>query len=352
MTDSSNIKCEIHEDRTVRYVCLFEECTAEPKSCIICIKNNHTDCPSNLIVKKEFFLKNLKINNTQHNDFLNHKDYIKKLIDQLGQETYSKLLRSIQTKTRTAVNMVDKSIDVNSSSDLEILCNHFQVLYNKEREEVEFKNISHMTKSELEKSLSFYNLQFKRLLNSFLSSLERVSFSLRSLSVKDFDFCTNHIVMTNTKKGVQVNRIAPTVKNYSCFFFSEPLENHVFKIKINTVHTDAFLDIGITTGSRYKAIIKNINSSLSNSFGASGNVSYCGTSTTRMKNLNPVLKKHEPGTVIYLKYDSDMKKVEIYDEGLNLNLVNSGALSSSEDYYFFVSLHYPESSCEVELESS
>lgn len=342
--------CSSHPGRPVRYICLADECPYEPKSCILCVKNSHPKCPSDLFVTTKRFLEKIKINNNEHTDFLYHKDYVKKLIDQIQKEVKFKLQKTLLNKRKTTVKLIDIDFTELEEKDLEYIRKNFTVMLNEETGRIEFKSLAHCGAKGIKSSLVFHQLCKKQLVKRFLKGLERVRFNFKCLTPKDFEFCEKNIILKPDSGGVKASRKNPSIKSYSCLVYRQPLEDHVFKIKITGIHSDSFLDIGVTTETRLNSMRSNSAVGFGNSFGSNGNISYCGTSTTRMKNLAAPLPKHAVGKEIFLKFEKEIKKVYIYNESKSLNLTNSSLLAN-ENYYFFIALHYPESSCDIEMDN-
>ena len=56
----SNKICEKHKRREIKYMCLDTDCSESTYNCVICLKNDHKDCKSSLII-------NIKKKKTQIN---------------------------------------------------------------------------------------------------------------------------------------------------------------------------------------------------------------------------------------------------------------------------------------------
>lgn len=129
--------------------------------------------------------------------------------------------------------------------------------------------------------------------------------------------------------------------NYFMMVSNEPVTKFLYKVKVTGIYpSDRFLDMGLVSETRKKSC-----SNLINSFGSSGNFSFCGYSYTGLtgKALSSSSSSgFEVGMEVFLEYDG--KTLVVYTENKKADLKKE--LPPGKYYLFFV-LYHKNASCEV-----
>ena len=132
-----------------------------------------------------------------------------------------------------------------------------------------------------------------------------------------------------------------TETNYFMMITKKPIKKFLYKIKVTGIYTsDRFLDMGLISETR-----KNACSNLINSFGSSGNFSYCGYSysgVTGTSLSSSSSSGFEVGTEVFIDYNG--KKLMIYTKDKKANL--SKDLPTGNYYLFFV-VYHKDTSCMI-----
>ena len=141
---------------------------------------------------------------------------------------------------------------------------------------------------------------------------------------------------------IELKRIeGNTQTNYFMMVSNIPMKKFLFKVKvIGFCNTDRFLDMGLVSETR-----KNSCSTLVNSFGASGNYSYCGYSTSGVTGKTPSTSSNSgftKGMEVFLKYDGTTLMIYTLDKTVDLKK----DLPVGNYYLFFV-LYHKEAACTV-----
>ena len=127
--------------------------------------------------------------------------------------------------------------------------------------------------------------------------------------------------------------------NYFMMLSKNPMKKFKYKVKITGIYSsDRFLDMGLINENR-----KNSCSNLINSFGSSGNFSFCGYSQSGMsgKTLSTSSTSgFNVGMEVFLDFDG--KKLQIYTQDKKADLKKD--LSTGKYYLFFV-LYHKDASC-------
>ena len=127
--------------------------------------------------------------------------------------------------------------------------------------------------------------------------------------------------------------------NYFMMISKNPVKKFKYKIKITGIYsTDRFLDMGLVSENR-----KNSCKNLINSFGSSGNYSFCGYSQSGLsgKTLSTSSSSgFSVGMEVFIEFDG--KKLHIYTQNKKADLKKD--LPTGKYYLFFV-LYHKDASC-------
>jgi hypothetical protein len=129
--------------------------------------------------------------------------------------------------------------------------------------------------------------------------------------------------------------------NYFMMLSKKPVDKFKFKIKITGIYSsDRFLDMGLISESR-----KNACSTLVNSFGSSGNYSFCGYSQSGMTGKTLTTSSSSGfnvGMEVFMEFSG--KRLEIYTQDRKADLKKD--LPKGKYYLFFV-LYHKDASCVI-----
>lgn len=80
---SSDEMCPTHKTRRFKYVCMDLACSKNPTCCILCVKNNHSDCDDKLIIEKQKLAKKLVLKHINSQDMEDFREDIKKILQEM-----------------------------------------------------------------------------------------------------------------------------------------------------------------------------------------------------------------------------------------------------------------------------
>jgi len=196
------------------------------------------------------------------------------------------------------------------------------------------------TKKNIKEDLRSFKEDIRAIVDNFSNELNNIRFtSSDGMNLKEFEWHKN---LTPVMKGSSINlkrKEGNNEMNYFMMVSKQPMKKFKFKVKITGIYsTDRFLDMGLINETRRKSC-----SNLVNSFGSSGNFSFCGYSQSGMsgKTLSTSSSSgFNIGMEIFLEFDS--KKLHIYTADKKADLKKD--LPSGKYYMFFV-LYHKDASC-------
>ena len=140
--------------------------------------------------------------------------------------------------------------------------------------------------------------------------------------------------------GISIKRTEDNSEmNYFMMVSKNPMQKFLFKVQITGIYsTDRFLDMGLVSETR-----KNSCTTLLNTFGSSGNVSFCGYSQSGMTGKTPSSSSNSglsSGMEVFLDYNGTTLHIYTEDKKADLKKdLNSG------NYYLYFVLYHKEASC-------
>merc|ERR1711976_754381 len=344
--DNENLrqKCEEHE-RDILFYCLDPRCKKNPELCLLCLKNNHSNCKDEFIVPREDRHKVINLVK-QDVDF----DMI---TDQLNQKIELKLYELGKQLTERKENFMN-SFNLNQDNPQNLfntgmLANvkkNFNFEYDEETKKINISSKFNVEEEKLTESVtSFENLLEKKILN-FLDDFSKLKFSIKgSLSVEDFIF-HNALSLEDTPEGIYFKRKPENSQfNYFTALYTLPLETiSTFKVNVEKVYvSDRYVDVGIVKKSKYDTIKSG---NFINSFN-SGGISYCGYSISgglTGDSLTTTSSSPDglgPGKHFYLTYTPG-QEVRFYSDDNKINLKKYLSANPNEVYYLFCVVYHPQ----------
>lgn len=342
-------ECVQHPERNYRYICLVPECAIEPKSCILCIRENHKQCNDEQIVSIKDFVNHLIIKNRQHGDAIAVRDYVKDFVDVSQIELLSKFKRKKEMLKRIYQDNKSPTVASLTEEQIKILRNRCIWRYNADRDIIEIRGPASLGYKQIKCSMDLYQRELQAKINKFSASLAKINLQFTTLDISVFDYDAEKIKLELNGSGVNVVKLSDENATSTAVVYKKPLCNNRFKITITHIEEDdKTLDIGVMTGSRYQNL-QNENPKFTIGFGSSGTVSFSGHSMNRMKLVGGKISNHCVNSVYWLQFNTEGKEVKIYNkEGLHLK--NASALTA-DAYHFYVMMKYTDVSCEIEIES-
>lgn len=340
-----NIECPVHPDRQYRYICLSPNCAIEPKSCIICIKDQHQSCEYEKIVEIHDFLNRVVIQNRQYSGTLAVRDYIKDYIDVAQIETLSKLKRKRNFLARLLESYQEPPLKYLTEDQIQAVYDNYIWKYDNDNDEIKFYNAAALNQKVIRSSIQLYKKEFQRQLNKFMSAVNKINMNFKLLEPNHFYYESEHLSIEQTTNGVHIYNISTSTDILFAAIYKFPLKKNLFKVTITGLNmADKFLNIGIISESYFNTIKnKKQTSEIYNKL--EGTISYSGNGFNKMKLLKGKLSHHFIDRVYWLKYDDKEKDVFIYDDQ-NFRAKNLSILDNT-DYYFYVALKSLESSCHI-----
>ena len=132
-----------------------------------------------------------------------------------------------------------------------------------------------------------------------------------------------------------------TEMNYFMVVSKNPVKSFLLKVTVTGIYSsDRFLDMGLITEARKKSC-----SNLLNSFGSSGNYSFCGYSKSSMDGNTLSSSSSsglDKGFEIFIEFNK--KELKIYTKDKKADLKKT---LTEENYYLFFVLYHKEASCEI-----
>ncbi len=149
--------------------------------------------------------------------------------------------------------------------------------------------------------------------------------------------------MSKKRQGLFFSRNSNTTE---CSYFSAvwqiPLKDTIkLEVTINGVNPcDPYLDFGLIKANKFNAISSDPMVNFGNQ-----TISYCGTSFYDMSGTKGTAK-FQPGFVFVMEFNRSAQKLSFATKDNVVNLY-CDSLSLDEEYYFFLTLYYPESACTI-----
>lgn len=335
----SSLMCSVHSDRPCRYVCMDISCCEPALCCILCIKNKHQSCDDKFILERESLDEQIVLKNVSGAEMENFKSDIRKIL----QEMHAYLTQKYKKYMGESLNYLGSDgltlAQLSSAETLKALKENCNVKMLKDKK-LEISPKIDPTKESIKNDLRSFKEDLRALVDGFAKDLNEIRFtSADGLNLKDF---TWHKNLDPAMKGSSINlkrKDGNNEMNYFMMVSKNPVKKFKYKVKITGIYsTDRFLDMGLVSETR-----KNSCANLVNSFGSSGNHSFCGYSQSGMsgKTLSTSSSSgFNVGMEIFLEFNG--KQLTIYTQDKKADLKKD--LPSGKFYLFFV-LYHKDASC-------
>lgn len=142
--------CKDH-NKPVIYFCFNPHCTSSSQACILCIKNNHTKCPDDLLVDKNEV--NVKVNILENQ--IDPKTITSKL-NQIIELKLFELNKSLMNKKQAFIksfNIEDKPENILEEEMLKNVKKNYNFVFNKETNKVEIASKFNVSEEEINESV-------------------------------------------------------------------------------------------------------------------------------------------------------------------------------------------------------
>lgn len=336
--------CPIHSSHKITWVCLDPRCTsANAKSCLICVKNNHKKCHDEYVIEISEFAEKVVIIKSGFDSNKLAKVVSSSLYDHIGNFNTSLDQKRNDFLEILKVNSHSKTLNPQSIASMK---KNLKIVVNKETEKIEVSSKIEITEENLAKSLENFNTKLEKFFTKFIDEFSKIKFvSIGGNGKLRAEDWLGHInIMVEEEGPCLTFTRGPEdgTSNYFCVLNSVPLSDScTYKLTIQGIcESDRFLDFGIVDKSRYDSIVSG---DFINSFN-SGAISFCGysygggltgvTKTSGSSDSNG----YSVGENTYLEYNKG-SEIKFYNESLSNNLVLSGLDASTEHYLFIVLYH-------------
>lgn len=332
--------CQTH-NKSVEYFCFSPGCSAPSNACFLCVKNDHSKCPDDLLLHKSEIAEKLNILENQ----IDPKTITTRL-NQILEVKLFELNDSLMKKKQAFIksfNIDDKPENILDPEMLRNVKKNYNFNFNEESKKVEISSKFNVTEEEINDSVQGFEKQVEKKILNFLDEFQKIKFYIKGEQrVEDFVGHAN-IELAEAENGIRLSRkTGDSSFNYFTVVSTESLTRCLYKIHVEAVYeSDRFVDVGIMPKSKWEST-KN---GFINSF-SSGGISYCGyshgggltgnyptTSASSTDGLKPgdhFYMLYEPG--VQIKYYNDSNTVD-----LKMDLTNN-----TEEYYLFCVVYHPQ----------
>lgn len=355
MTDKTNISdgfCKNHEEREIKYFCLSKRCKINPKLCILCLKNDHKKCENDYIVKKSEFLKSIQIQETDIRILSSSKHKIKQIIQDSYRKNREHIKSLIKRKTREInKNEILKKIDFTNLTPetIKYIKKNKILKRDKSTGEITATNIISISEENLTLSLKCYKNLFQKILKNYYKKISTTNLIFEELSLKEKDFLLNKELKIIKKEDSIIIKRETSLNTtlYATAILDKPLKNGIFEVKIlkrlsNNLY-DCFLNCGFITEEKKKSI----ENTLILPFSGNDVFSYHGYNQTNLTGSYSLGKKEflEDKNSVFLEVNDTEDFIRVFNEKGTLDLKKD--CIPNGDFFFFVTLKYNNTSCEV-----
>lgn len=337
-------ECIKHPGKKQYWTCLDPNCAKETSSCcILCVKNDHSNCKDDLLLNPEQFKEKVQIMESS----FDNKMYINKVSSDLAEKT-SVFNQNLSQKQSAIIDAIKLNSDT-SKLDVATVCNmkkHLNIKWNKEIEKIEISSKIEINEDNLPLSIEKFNKKLEDTFNGFLKDFSGLKFTACGSKSLSADEWTGHanVGLSNEDGGIKVfrNKIDSSF-GYFCILDTLPIaEACSFKLTITGVYEpDRFLDWGIVDKTKYDAIVS---ANYVNGW-ASGGISFCGYNYGGgLSGVNRTMTSsdasgYKVGDYTYMEY-SKGNEIRFWNEDLTNNLTMKNL--PNEDYYMYFVVYHPQ----------
>ena len=340
--------CKIHLTKQVEFICFDKKCRKNNENCMLCIKNDHVNCKNEFLVPINEIRWRVEV---QKNE-VDEKEMTKKM-NELMELGLFEMAKTIEEKRDALIKSIDnKDIisDVLNPAILLAIKKNYKIEFDPETDKLVLTPKLNLDKRMLENCLEAYERALEKEMAVFVKQYMDLTFELKgSISAQDF-ISHKNIKIENSGGAVLFTRHSTdSAFNYFTAIYSKPLTSFSrFKLTVKSIYqNDRFLDFGIITESKMTKTKTNF----INSFG-SGGISYCGYSYTgglvgkSLTNSSNDGSGFGPGGEITMEYEPG-KSIRFHNDKGSLDMKKTMS-HSNENYYLFIVLYHPTSSCTLE----
>lgn len=336
---SNETYCIVHPKRYFEYICMDLDCSENPSCCIICVRDSHHSCQDKLILEKNSIKEKLEIENMGSEEMDKLRNNMTKILRDTHQYMTQKFKKYISNSLSQIRSDPISEYQIMNPKILKTLKSKFNLKIQENKKILITPKINPKDKK-INESITCYKGEIKDIVDKFTQDLESIQLSVGSmLKISDFQWHKN-LSVKNKGDKLSISRIpGNTEMNYFMFISKNPVSKFLIKVTVTGIYSsDRFLDMGLTSESRKKNC-----SNFINSFGASGNYSFCGYSKASMDgNTLSSSSGLQIGTEVFIEFDGKTLKIYTKDKKADLK-----KLIPESKYHLFFVLYHKEASIEI-----
>ena len=336
-----NAKSAKHANRDIKYVCFNNNCSQIPRSCIICLKNDHPKCPENLILSYEKAnFKSIQLDNRYKISEIKQtfEDNMTRASREFAKFYNDALERLISDPSLSEANQYKLSLaDILQNKD------DYQLQYNETKKKIEVTKAS-IPPEEVPEFIKELDSKLKELIDDYFDRCMRIRF-LGKIKIIAEEF-THHSALTLVDEGIGMRLSQPTDGNsYYLCIAKKPLDYSIkLRMTVDNIYaSDRYVEVGLMTQSE----VATYSESLIGKF-VLGSPSYGGYSKRDMDGVMPTTSMSSElglinGCSFCFEYDAATKKVKVFDDR-NLDLTGK----AKEEAYLYFCIYFTNQTVLIE----
>ena len=252
-------KCLIHPLFAADYICFDQKCKIEPKSCVLCIKNNHLTCNIKMVIDSKDIEERVQLHFSENQFFYNQK-----LNEKMELTLNNILTRSIiylyENQSQIIQNSL-KKLDIKnqkfSFENLKKNKKNFAITFDKETQKIVISNL-HQTPIE---PFDAYVLPFQTKIREFLNNYIQQVISIPVHKVNpinpDFFGLNEGVFIQQIDSSLLVSMEENPANDLPKYIWlKEPPLNKIFHFKINAKEGQHIrFEVGFANG-KYVEVMK------------------------------------------------------------------------------------------------
>lgn len=339
--------CPTHPDKLMNIVCLDSSCKKSSLICLICLKNNHSNCNDDTVMGFEEFSNRMKIKESDSGTEL-----WKNRIEEVLNANQEKLLNSLYTKKESILfgfNKLNSSDNLLSHESLLDIKKNFKITLDDDSNDITISSKLDASNDKLEEGIEIFQKELSKKTDKYIQEFNNLNFYIRGEFHAGDWLGHSDIKVTDMGSHLELRRDTNMIENYFITFYNNPLQGHCkYKLTVKSVPDyDRYIDFGIMSQSNKESK----NNNFVSSYGW-GSISYCGYAAfggVSGKQLAYGLgdaNGYKEGAECIMEY-SPGDYIKFYNEEGTLDLKKS-MKGDETTYYMFIILYFPTSWCTLE----
>lgn len=331
-------QCDIHANRTIKYICMDPNCTESAQTCELCVVKLHTKCRDEFLVSRNDLPSKLSITNTKHYDD-SVESYFSKLFDERI-ACFNVELRA--AKKKILESFINQMYALSTKSDLYTLNKaEVDINFNPETNKIEIKSrkqqiVQSNIDNNIEAAFNSQKEKFAKMLNSI---------NLHSTPELDLDnwlvSLNSELVLKKKCYSLSLNGDSGPDNEGGCIL-KTPLKPCVVKF---TFYSDTYdiakIRIGLIDAEGLESSIKNRKVTAFKQ----PTISYCTSfNVIESKTSENCLEKtFKHGNEIVMI----VKRGKVHFRSVQYSSCFSGSLTPDAEYFLFVGILEVGNRCEI-----